>query len=197
MKLHVEVLTDRRLLLQRGKEAKCEPPITLNASPSLGRWAGSSLLQRSPSPSPRAPFRSVGGTSGGLCRSAVTVTGDQPFRGLQTVPPAPEGSIRAVSPRRSRSVGPPAAVSGPSPAPAVGGSAPALVAPPESPPAPAWDTRRRWCCHHCRAAMQPGDVAVFAERAGANKCWHPQCFVCASCQVRTEEAAGAPVGDPL
>ncbi|XP_037092711.1 testin-like [Pollicipes pollicipes] len=34
----------------------------------------------------------------------------------------------------------------------------------------------------CRAAMRPGDVAVFAERAGANKCWHPQCFVCATCQ---------------
>ncbi|KAF0293908.1 Testin [Amphibalanus amphitrite] len=155
------------------------PPFSgsFTAEPESVRWPSSSI-HRSPSPAPRAPFRSMGGTSGGLCRAPVTITGDQPFRGLQSVPPAPEGSVRPVSARRSRSAGRPAAASSPSLA-AAGGSAPALAAPPDR---PARDTRRRWCCHHCRAAMQPGDVAVFAERAGANKCWHPQCFVCATCQ---------------
>ncbi len=29
--------------------------------------------------------------------------------------------------------------------------------------------------------MGGGDVAVFAERAGQDKCWHPGCFRCKTC----------------
>ena len=27
-----------------------------------------------------------------------------------------------------------------------------------------------------------GDVAIFAEKAGKDKCWHPNCFVCQTCE---------------
>lgn len=27
----------------------------------------------------------------------------------------------------------------------------------------------------------PGDIAVFAARAGSDICWHPHCFVCKTC----------------
>lgn len=33
-------------------------------------------------------------------------------------------------------------------------------------------------CTGCSAIINAGDVAVFAERAGAEYCWHPQCFKC-------------------
>lgn len=26
-----------------------------------------------------------------------------------------------------------------------------------------------------------GEVAIFAEKAGKDKCWHPNCFVCDTC----------------
>ena len=26
-----------------------------------------------------------------------------------------------------------------------------------------------------------GEVAIFAEKAGKDKCWHPNCFVCNTC----------------
>ena len=29
--------------------------------------------------------------------------------------------------------------------------------------------------------MKTGEAAVFAERAGPNKCWHPACFNCSEC----------------
>ena len=29
--------------------------------------------------------------------------------------------------------------------------------------------------------MLPGEVAVFAERAGEDTCWHPDCFACCEC----------------
>ena len=29
--------------------------------------------------------------------------------------------------------------------------------------------------------MMSGEIAVFASRAGENKCWHPGCFVCCQC----------------
>ena len=27
-----------------------------------------------------------------------------------------------------------------------------------------------------------GEVAIFAEKAGKDKCWHPNCFVCDTCE---------------
>ncbi|XP_071961725.1 testin-like isoform X2 [Antedon mediterranea] len=39
----------------------------------------------------------------------------------------------------------------------------------------------KWACSKCGEGMKGGDVAVFAERAGTNKCWHPACFRCHTC----------------
>ncbi|XP_043944635.1 testin [Protopterus annectens] len=39
----------------------------------------------------------------------------------------------------------------------------------------------RYSCHHCKLNMQEGDPAVYAERAGYDKLWHPACFVCFIC----------------
>ncbi|RVE71326.1 hypothetical protein OJAV_G00050760 [Oryzias javanicus] len=36
-------------------------------------------------------------------------------------------------------------------------------------------------CHHCQQPMQQGEPAVYAERAGYDKLWHPACFVCRTC----------------
>ncbi|KAI5617249.1 testin [Silurus asotus] len=38
-----------------------------------------------------------------------------------------------------------------------------------------------YACHHCQGAMKRGDPAVYAERAGFDKLWHPGCFVCCTC----------------
>ena len=38
-------------------------------------------------------------------------------------------------------------------------------------------------CEGCGEELGSGDVAVRAERAGANKVWHPQCFKCFKCKV--------------
>ncbi|XP_018581576.1 testin-like [Scleropages formosus] len=38
-----------------------------------------------------------------------------------------------------------------------------------------------YSCHRCQLAMKPGDPAVYAERAGYDKLWHPACFVCCTC----------------
>ncbi|XP_049793023.1 testin isoform X5 [Schistocerca nitens] len=37
-------------------------------------------------------------------------------------------------------------------------------------------------CKECKGAIQAGDVAVFADRAGQDVAWHPSCFVCATCK---------------
>uniref|UniRef100_F7FWB1 Prickle planar cell polarity protein 3 n=1 Tax=Ornithorhynchus anatinus TaxID=9258 RepID=F7FWB1_ORNAN len=37
-------------------------------------------------------------------------------------------------------------------------------------------------CEQCGKQIRGGDIAVFASRAGHGACWHPQCFVCSSCQ---------------
>ncbi|XP_055124116.1 prickle planar cell polarity protein 3 isoform X6 [Symphalangus syndactylus] len=34
----------------------------------------------------------------------------------------------------------------------------------------------------CGKQIGGGDIAVFASRAGLGACWHPQCFVCTTCQ---------------
>ncbi|XP_071387064.1 testin [Centroberyx affinis] len=36
-------------------------------------------------------------------------------------------------------------------------------------------------CHHCQQPMRQGEPAVYAERAGYDKLWHPACFVCCTC----------------
>uniref|UniRef100_A0A3Q1G4Y7 Testin n=1 Tax=Acanthochromis polyacanthus TaxID=80966 RepID=A0A3Q1G4Y7_9TELE len=36
-------------------------------------------------------------------------------------------------------------------------------------------------CHHCQQPMRMGEPAVYAERAGYDKLWHPACFVCCNC----------------
>ncbi|XP_055249241.1 prickle planar cell polarity protein 3 [Moschus berezovskii] len=37
-------------------------------------------------------------------------------------------------------------------------------------------------CEECGKQIGGGDIAVFASRAGLGACWHPQCFVCATCR---------------
>nr|AAQ91277.1 testis derived transcript [Danio rerio] len=36
-------------------------------------------------------------------------------------------------------------------------------------------------CHQCQKPMKKGEPAVFAERAGYDKLWHPACLVCCTC----------------
>uniref|UniRef100_A0A3Q0SY67 Testin n=1 Tax=Amphilophus citrinellus TaxID=61819 RepID=A0A3Q0SY67_AMPCI len=36
-------------------------------------------------------------------------------------------------------------------------------------------------CHQCQQPMRQGEPAVYAERAGYDKMWHPACFVCCTC----------------
>lgn len=33
-------------------------------------------------------------------------------------------------------------------------------------------------CSKCEKTIETGDMAVFAERAGDDKCWHVGCFTC-------------------
>ena len=42
-------------------------------------------------------------------------------------------------------------------------------------------TTSSWSCAGCGQRMGPGEVAIFAERAGQDKCWHPGCFACCEC----------------
>lgn len=37
-------------------------------------------------------------------------------------------------------------------------------------------------CHKCNDVLVSGQVAVLAERAGKQAAWHPQCFVCCTCE---------------
>ncbi|KAK3927045.1 Prickle-like protein 2 [Frankliniella fusca] len=37
-------------------------------------------------------------------------------------------------------------------------------------------------CAECRESILPGEIAVFADRAGSDIAWHPTCFVCNTCQ---------------
>ncbi|KAI9583466.1 hypothetical protein GQX74_005214 [Glossina fuscipes] len=39
------------------------------------------------------------------------------------------------------------------------------------------------CCSClCNEQLSPGDIVVFAQRVGAQICWHPACFVCCVCK---------------
>nr|CAD7459412.1 unnamed protein product [Timema tahoe] len=37
-------------------------------------------------------------------------------------------------------------------------------------------------CQECAQPVHSGEVAIFAERAGENAMWHPQCFTCHTCK---------------
>lgn len=37
-------------------------------------------------------------------------------------------------------------------------------------------------CYECRDVIPPGNLAVFASRAGPKACWHPSCFICHVCK---------------
>lgn len=37
-------------------------------------------------------------------------------------------------------------------------------------------------CENCAGGINGGEMAIFASRAGPGPCWHPGCFVCATCQ---------------
>lgn len=34
----------------------------------------------------------------------------------------------------------------------------------------------------CGGGINGGEMAIFASRAGSSPCWHPACFMCATCQ---------------
>lgn len=42
-------------------------------------------------------------------------------------------------------------------------------------------TGAAYSCYRCQLCMKEGDPAVYAERAGFEKLWHPACFVCCTC----------------
>ncbi|XP_066934592.1 testin-like isoform X1 [Clytia hemisphaerica] len=42
--------------------------------------------------------------------------------------------------------------------------------------------KTHWKCEKCGENLMIGEVAIFAEKAGKDKCWHPNCFVCDTCQ---------------
>ncbi|XP_029289501.1 testin [Cottoperca gobio] len=46
---------------------------------------------------------------------------------------------------------------------------------------PAGLPQQAFSCHHCQQPMRVGEPAVYAERAGYDKMWHPACFVCCTC----------------
>ncbi|TKS73895.1 Testin [Collichthys lucidus] len=41
--------------------------------------------------------------------------------------------------------------------------------------------QQNFSCRHCEQPMRLGEPAVYAERAGYDKLWHPACFVCCTC----------------
>ncbi|XP_073329033.1 testin [Pagrus major] len=41
--------------------------------------------------------------------------------------------------------------------------------------------QQNFSCHHCQQPMKMGEPAVYAERPGYDKMWHPACFVCCTC----------------
>eukprot|EP00066_Takifugu_rubripes_P016358 XP_011605624.1 PREDICTED: testin isoform X1 [Takifugu rubripes] len=42
--------------------------------------------------------------------------------------------------------------------------------------------QQSFSCQHCGQPMRLGEPAVYAERAGYDKLWHPACFVCCTCK---------------
>eukprot|EP00073_Rattus_norvegicus_P041973 XP_008771726.1 PREDICTED: testin-like isoform X1 [Rattus norvegicus] len=39
----------------------------------------------------------------------------------------------------------------------------------------------QYSCYSCKHAVKEGNPAIFAERAGYDKLWHPACFICTIC----------------
>ena len=54
-------------------------------------------------------------------------------------------------------------------------------------PPPISPTLSPWSCSGCRGEMYPGEIAVFAERAAHNACWHSNCFSCTKCGEMLED----------
>eukprot|EP00057_Strongylocentrotus_purpuratus_P035384 XP_798924.3 PREDICTED: testin isoform X1 [Strongylocentrotus purpuratus] len=79
----------------------------------------------------------------------------------------------------------------PPPPPVINGDGPQMTSEgvvTDLPPSPTTSTASasstsssKWQCVKCGENMSGGDVAVFAERAGVDKCWHPGCFRCTTC----------------
>jgi len=66
--------------------------------------------------------------------------------------------------------------------PLPGSTGSSLAATPSPPPLlPTLSHSKVWHCAGCGSEMAPGSVAIFAERAGTDRCWHPSCFACSSC----------------
>ncbi|KAL2094031.1 hypothetical protein ACEWY4_011343 [Coilia grayii] len=40
---------------------------------------------------------------------------------------------------------------------------------------------RTYLCYQCNQHMKEGEPAVYADRAGYDRLWHPACFVCCAC----------------
>ena len=36
-------------------------------------------------------------------------------------------------------------------------------------------------CYHCTGEIERGELVVLAERMREDVCWHPACFICATC----------------
>jgi len=66
------------------------------------------------------------------------------------------------------------------------GSTGSSIASSPSPP-PLSPTPSTWFCSGCDGQMNPGEIAIFAERAGHNKCWHSNCFSCTQCGEMLED----------
>ncbi|NP_001107222.1 testis derived transcript-like [Rattus norvegicus] len=41
--------------------------------------------------------------------------------------------------------------------------------------------KTQYSCYCCKQPIKEGDTAIYAERAGYNKLWHPSCFICSTC----------------
>ncbi|XP_052027044.1 testin-like [Apodemus sylvaticus] len=41
--------------------------------------------------------------------------------------------------------------------------------------------KTQYSCYSCKHPMKEGEPAIYAERAGYSKLWHPACFICSTC----------------
>jgi len=94
-----------------------------------------------------------------------------PFNNNNNTTPVNNNEPTASHPQRSRPSGakieiPPPVVPAPVPAPV---------------PEMAVQVEKIWLCQNCTQPIRGGEVAIFAERAGSDKCWHPNCFSCSIC----------------
>ncbi|XP_068207816.1 uncharacterized protein [Palaemon carinicauda] len=71
---------------------------------------------------------------------------------------APGSNVNVLFPKESQIIGPPSKSTGAS------------------------GHKSKYSCQGCNLPMNVGDVAIFCERAGSDKCWHPACFSCFTCK---------------